>query len=289
MLLRMNRRTVLLTSAIAAGNLAACSWIDARIRASVFRPDRRIPADFRGLAPSDQVFSLPSGSGPLAGAMTLWWLPHAHGNAPGLLYLHGTFRNLYRNYPKILAIREAGFSVLAVDYRGWGDSAPILPSEQTIYEDAQVAWQELRRRLPIANKCAIFGHSMGGGVATWLATQVGSGPAGASALIIESSFTNLPDVAKAASILGYPAALLSDQQFDSASRIALVAMPLLVMHGSSDSTVPFELGERLFAAAVAPKEFVAFAQGSHSELHSENAPLYQQTLRRWAASLASSN
>ena len=52
-------------------------------------------------------------------------------------------------------------------------------------------------------------------------------------------------------------------------------MPLLVMHGSNDQTVPFVL--------VQPKEFVVFAQGSHSELHSENAPLYQQTLRRWAS------
>ena len=65
-------------------------------------------------------------------ALALWWLPHADPAAPTLLYLHGTFRNLYRNHPKMEALRAAGFSVLAVDYRGWGDSTAIVPSEKTI-------------------------------------------------------------------------------------------------------------------------------------------------------------
>ena len=65
-----------------------------------------------------------------------------------MLYLHGTLRNLYGNLPKIEALREAGFAILAVDYRGWGDSTRIVPSEDTISADALVAWDELARRQP---------------------------------------------------------------------------------------------------------------------------------------------
>ena len=59
-----------------------------------------------------------------------------------LLYLHGTFRHLGQNLPKIDALREAGFAVLAVDYRGWGESAAIVPTEDSIHADAAVAWEE---------------------------------------------------------------------------------------------------------------------------------------------------
>lgn len=262
-----------------------CAWLDAKMRNWVYRPERRIPDAFRGLASGDEAFDLESGSGDERGTIRLWWLPNADPRAPGLLYLHGTFRNLYRNQPKIEAIRAAGFSVLAVDYRGWGDSAPILPSERTICEDAQSAWQELLRRMPAPNRRVVFGHSMGGGVASWLAPKVGHGADGASLLVIESSFTTLADVGRSVSYLGYPLAWFSSQHFDSQSRIAGIGMPLLMMHGRQDRTVPFALGERLFAAATQPKEFVAFEHGTHSELHTEDPDLYQRSLRKWSDKL----
>jgi pimeloyl-ACP methyl ester carboxylesterase len=89
-----------------------------------------------------------------------------------LLYLHGTFRNLFGNLSKINALRDAGFAVLAVDYRGWGESAPIMPSEASIHADAGRAWAELLKRQPDARHRVIFGHSMGGAVAVRLASTL---------------------------------------------------------------------------------------------------------------------
>ncbi|MGS0758984.1 alpha/beta hydrolase, partial [Roseateles sp. GG27B] len=77
----------------------------------------------------------------------------------------GTLRSLYYNLPKIEALRDAGFAVLAVDYRGWGDSTAIIPSEATIAADVKTAWAELKRRQPVASQRVIFGHSMGGAAA----------------------------------------------------------------------------------------------------------------------------
>ena len=267
---------------------AGCAWIDIRQRSAVYRPDRRIPAEFKGLAPGDQVYSVDSVDSNAPGGepqrLDLWWLPNPDPMAPSLLYLHGTFRNLYYNYPKMQALRAAGFAVLGVEYRGWGDSADILPSESTIYADADMAWRDLVGRAPDPRRRAIFGHSMGGGVAVDLAARL-HGPRQFGALIVESTFTSLADLARSSSLLGTPLSWFATQHFDSIAKIGEVHAPLLVLHGTDDKTVPFELGRRLFDAAAPPKELVAFPGGSHSELHSEDAALYRSTLARWAASM----
>jgi len=211
-------------------------------------------------------------------------MPHADAQAPALLYLHGTFRNLYRNIGKIDALRAAGYSVLAVDYRGWGESSPIIPSEQTIYADAAVAWVELARRQPDPRKRVIYGHSVGGGVAIELAShkhhRIDYG-----GLIVESTFTRLPDVAAADGILGTLLSGFSTQQFDSIDKISKVDAPVLIIHGSNDRTVPVALGRALRDAAPANTRWVEITGGTHSHLYSDAPDLYQQTLRSFAAQL----
>ncbi len=271
--------------AVAAG----CGWIDTRQRAAVYRPDRRVPASFRGLSPNDESFALPNGSGADRGPTVMWWLPNADNKAPTLLYLHGTFRNLYHNHPKMEALRSAGFSVLAVEYRGWGDSASILPSETTVYQDTELAWAELCRRESNPAKRAIFGHSMGSGAATYLAERLSGDPAPQfGLLILESAFTRLVDVARAVSAWGYPLAWFATQEFDSVARIPKIKAPVVFMHGVMDRTIPVDLGRRLYEAAKSKKEFVEFPEGTHSELHTEDEARYQRTMRGWSQKLRSS-
>ncbi len=271
---------------LSACALSGCGWIDTRQRAAVYRPDRRVPPTFRGLSAGDESFSVLSGSGVERGVLVMWWLPNADPNAPAILYLHGTFRNLYHNHPKMEALRTAGFSVLAVEYRGWGDSAAILPSEASIYEDTDLAWNELCRRQPRASRRVIFGHSMGTGAATYLADRLNQQASAQAALLVaESSFTRLIDVARSASAWGYPLAWFATQEFDSMTRIARVKIPVLFLHGALDRTVPIELGRRLFDAVQSPKEFVEFPEGTHSELHTEDSARYQRALRSWSQKL----
>jgi uncharacterized protein len=260
--------------------LVGCAWFDAKQRALVFRPTPGQPGNFAGLRAGDQAFTVDV-PGVAAGSteqLHMWWLPNADTQAPTLLYLHGTFRNLYRNLPKIEALREAGFAVLAVDYRGWGDSTPIIPSEATIYADANVAWAELARRQADPRKRVIYGHSMGSGVAVELASRRQAGT-DYGALILESSFPRLPDVAKAVGVIGTIASWFATQEFDSAAKIKAVDAPILMLHGSADKTVPVELGRRLFDAAPKGARWVEFEGGTHSRLHSDVPVLYQQALR----------
>jgi len=60
-------------------------------------------------------------------------------------------------------------------------------------------------------------------------------------------------------------------QFRSDARIAKVAAPVLVMHGGRDAVMPIAHGERLYALITAPKKFVRFAEGGHSDLDSYGA------------------
>ncbi|HEY0818225.1 MAG TPA: alpha/beta fold hydrolase [Rhizobacter sp.] len=260
---------------------AGCAWWDAKERELVYRPAPGRPADFKGLKPGDEMYTLQV-RGETPGkpeTLAFWWMPASDPQAPTLLYLHGTFRSLYRNHPKMEALRDAGVSVLAVDYRGWGDSEPIIPSEESILADADVAWVELMKRQPDPKKRVIFGHSMGGGVAIDLAmrkrwrTDYG-------ALIVESTFTSLPDVAAAVGAYGVVASWITRQRFFSDQKIGRVDAPILMMHGDRDKTVPVELGRKLRdAARPGSVRWVEISGGSHSYLHREAPGIYREAVK----------
>jgi hypothetical protein len=229
---------------------------------------------------SHYLVSLPNNNG--AERLAFWWLPNAQPNAPTLLYLHGTFRNLYGNQRKIESLRSAGYSVLAVDYRGWGESSPRIPSEQSILQDANIAWQELTKHQPDPARRVIYGHSMGSGVAVDLASRLNS-PGDYGGLVLESAFTSFDEVARAAGWLARVLAWFTQERFDSAKKIGRIQAPLLMLHGKLDGTIPMVLGERLYAAANAPKRWVMIEGAAHSDLDLVAPDLYQRSLRDFAA------
>jgi uncharacterized protein len=290
--------------------LGGCAWLNVKQRQLVYRPTpvvgNALPAAFKGLRTGDETFFIdvppqqhaltyiPEGRQTTALDMQakatpqrieLWWLPHPDPQAPTLLYLHGTFRNLFQNSRKIEALRDAGFAVLAVDYRGWGRSTPLIPSQKTILQDAELAWAELVRREPRAAQRVIFGHSLGSAVAVELASHRKAGQ-DYGALILESAFTNFSETANEfgalAGLVAKIALAFSDERFDSREKISRVDAPLLMLHGSADKTIPFVLGERLFATANTPKQWALFEGGTHSGLDIEQPEKYRQTVQRFA-------
>jgi len=277
---RAARRLAMTLLACVALAIGGCAWLDVQQRRLALRPTPAAGASFSGLRPGDVVVDreAPVSSTGAPEIVQLWWLPHDDPRAPALLYLHGSFRNLFQNLPKIDALRQAGFAIVAVDYRGWGRSTPIVPTEQTIHADARLAWKELQRRQPDPRLRVIYGHSLGGAVAVELASALAYG-ADYAALILESTFTSLPEVSAAAGFWGRIGADLTTLSFDARSKIGLVDAPILMLHGERDRTVPAEIGRQLRDAAPAGSRWVEIPGGSHSRLHSYAADTYQQIMR----------
>ena len=186
-----------------------------------------------------------------------WWIPA--GDARGtLLFFHGNAGNISGRLESVKQFHQLGLNVLIIDYRGYGQSTGS-PSEEGLYRDAEAAWQYLvNERGTDPARVVIFGRSLGGGPATWLATQHDAG-----ALVLESAFTSVPDMA-AHHYPWLPARQLTTTQFSNRERIGQINLPLLVIHSRGDDVIPFAHGRTLFGAAREPKQFLEI-DGNHND------------------------
>jgi len=254
------RRGLTAVAALAAlGYLAPATYLLVNERHIVFRPDavggRTVVPLPDSLHLASSRLSLTSGDGArIAGIV----IPAADTAAQWLLYLHGNAGNVTSSVlPQFYARWHAlELNILAIDYRGYGESESRLTSEDGTYADARAAYEWLRtvRGVP-GSRIILYGHSLGSGVATELALH-----ADAAGLILEGAFTSMPDIG-ATIYPWFPVRLLATQRFANIDKIGKVAMPKLILHASDDRIVPYAQGQRLFAAASAPKEWVELRGG----------------------------
>ena len=202
-----------------------------------------------------------------------WWLQGDTPHAPAILYLHGARWNLTGSVSRIERWRQFGFSVLAVDYRGFGESSDVAPTEALAYEDAEAAWEKLAHLAP-GRPRYIVGHSLGGAIATELARRHPD----ASGLVLEATFTSVQDMVDQSAWGFLPVGLILTQHFDTLAKIADVKVPILITHGTRDTIVPFQMGERLYEAATAPKRFIRVEGGGHHNLSGAAFDQYRAAL-----------
>ena len=275
------KRWSLLAAVIAfvAALAAGCSTLDERQREWIFQPSDRSWGDTVSLTQGmqdvwiDFTSSLTGQPARLHGL----WLGDAPESAdtPVLLYLHGARYNVAGSAPRIRRMHELGFSVLAIDYRGFGQSTTGLPSEATAHEDALAAWKWLAARHPQQPRY-IFGHSLGGAIGIDLAARVKD----ASGTIVESTFSSMSDVVGSFKWGWLPFRPFLTQHFDSLARVKDIHAPLLVVHGTLDSLIRPELGRKLYDAATVPKMFVLVEGGSHHSTNSVGEAQYRDALRQ---------
>jgi fermentation-respiration switch protein FrsA (DUF1100 family) len=187
----------------------------------------------------------------------VWHVPARPGH-PVVLYFHGNGDFLAGFFGRFRQIIADGTGVVALSYRGYAGSSG-QPSEWGLSQDAAAAYAFTTARYS-AEKIVAWGFSLGTGVAVTLAAEQPVGK-----LILEAPYTSLADVAASLFPI-FPLRLVMKDQFRSDERIARVAAPLLIMHGERDATIPIIFGERLFALAHEPKQFVRFPEGDHNNL-----------------------
>lgn len=270
----MKRIPLLASLALAVAVSVGCATLDAKQREWIFQPSDRS----WGGAPStegmqDVWIEFTSDASGKAERLHGLWLPHTKASAPVMLYLHGARWNVAGSSGRIRRMQELGFSVLAIDYRGFGRSSAGLPSEATAAEDARAAWNWLAEQHPDKPRY-IFGHSLGGAIAIDLARQVPD----EKGTIVEGTFTSIPDVVSTFKWGWLPVSPLITQRFESIRKVADIGSPLLVVHGSDDSLIRPTLGRQLYEAAREPKQFVLVEGGSHHNTNSVGQRQYREAV-----------
>ncbi|RJX35530.1 MAG: alpha/beta hydrolase [Desulfarculus sp.] len=248
--------------------MSACSSI---VESQIFFPEKDLYATptALGLAYEDVWLTAADGT-----RLHGWHLP-----APGarhlLLFCHGNAGNISHRLDNLARLQQAGLASFIFDYRGYGRSQGS-PSEAGMYQDAEAAFDWAQQKAAgQGGRVVVFGRSLGGVAAVYLATV--RSPAG---LILESTFTNLGDMARSFLPLPGLGGWLG-KRFNSLGRAPQVRAPVLVLHGDADEIVPLALGQALFAALPPPKQFVLLQGAGHNDTYLRGGAAYFQRLKEF--------
>ena len=259
-LTRWKRRVAAGVVAVLVSYALMCVYMWATQMKHVFVPEAVLQTTPDRLGMRFEKVHIPVGNGVDKGELFAWWIPAEQPNAPTLLYLHGNYRNIGNNLEHTLRLHNFGYNVLLVDYRGFGESTGGKPSEIKVYADADAAWQYLLKQRGIKpQQSFIYGHSLGGAIAIDLAIHHPE----AAGLITESTFTSMQAMGE----LEYgflPVGLLLNQRFESLKKITQLKIPVLLIHGTWDKTVPVKMAHELYEAAPQPKKLVLIEGGEHN-------------------------
>lgn len=293
------RRLLALSLALGLVYSLAIAFIATRQQHLIYRPRTKLSMspghpDFR-LTYEDVGIAVGDSGDRLQG----WWLPATSetfiilpeepaqvlSSPKVMLYFVGVGRNIgdYNYLARVSAFRQLGFSVLVLDYRGYGRSQGTFPSEAQLYDDARAAWQYLRqeRQIP-AEQIVIYGESLGGAIALELAIRQ---PA-AAGLIMQSSFTSMADTIQQKTLSQLlPIDAMLTERFESLENITALQMPVLFLHGEADSVVPPAMSRRLYAAAPSPKQLFLIPEADHVSIYQPGEASYLRVISTFAATL----
>ncbi len=215
----------------------------------------------REVAVTPQAYGLPFEAVTIATGdgekLAAWWVPAAGARGTVLIF-HGNAGNISHRLDYLAMFHRMSYATLIVDYRGYGQSTGS-PSEEGTYRDAEAAWRWLTVERGVkAGDIVLFGESLGGAVAAWLAARVTP-----RALILASTFTSVPDLG--AQVYPFlPVRLISRFSYDTRAALQALKAPVLIAHSREDDIVPYAHGQALFVAASEPKQFLEM-RGGHND------------------------
>jgi len=196
-----------------------------------------------------------------------WFVPAKDNDQIGkgvILFCHGNGGNIGNRVSYLPIFKDLGLATFLFDYRGYGKSEG-KPSEEGTYSDVEAAWQYLTQEKQIPpQKIIIYGESLGGAIASYLAQKISQQDSKNSAggLILASTFTSISD--RAAELYPFmPIRFLSRFSYNSIDRLPIIKIPILVIHSIDDEIIPFHHGDRNFQVANQPKKLVTL-RGDHN-------------------------
>jgi len=251
--------------------LVLVRWIEPRMAFFPAPGESETPGDF-GL--SFESLTIDTADGERLRA----WVMRAPDPRANVVYFHGNGANL-SNWSSILSgIVQRGYSVLAFDYRGYGLSTG-RPTERGLYRDIDAIVKQAWIQEPASAPTIYWGRSLGATMAAYASTA--RPPDG---LILESGFVNARAAVRSSAVL-FALSFFSSYRFPTADFVNRAGRPVLVMHGTHDSVIPFALGRELFDTLTVPKQFVTIEGSDHNDAVPRDADTYWAAVDRFAAGL----
>jgi len=205
-----------------------------------------------------------------------WFIKGTSGRV--ILFCHGNFGNISLRMDIIEDLFLLGYSVFIFDYRGYGRSNGI-PSEEGLYYDVLGAYNYLRERGYKNADIVVFGRSLGGVVAIFIASLIGD----FRGLIVDSSFSSSQDLGYDLFGFRLPRFVISNR-LESIKRIKDIKIPKLIIHSENDNLIPFHHGKRLFEMASDPKTFLKI-RGFHNSCIRDSKDIYMKGIQDFLESL----
>lgn len=196
-----------------------------------------------------------------------WYYPHPNARGAAIIS-HGNAGNISYRTPLISVLLKQNLSVLAYDYQGYGQSEG-QPSIDNVCADGLAAYDYLTKQRGIApEKVIVYGESLGGAISAHISTQRKVG-----AIILQSAFSSLPSIARRKMLLMklYPLFLYPKNKLDSAEMLSGKHPPLLIVHGDSDTIIPFAEAQRLYKLASEPKQLVDIKGANHNDVYPDHS------------------
>ncbi len=250
---RAGRLVVLTLRAFAIVYVAAVALLFVYQRKLIYFPDIRhvAPAEVGLAGMSEVTLTTPDGE-----RLVAWWSEPRNGKAV-ILDFQGQGGAPSHRAHRIQPFIGDGYGILTLAYRGYGGSTG-QPTEAALIADGKLAFDWLRSRGVEAGRIVVFGESLGTGVAVQVAAD-----RPAAGVILDSPYSSLADVAQGR-FPWIPVRWLMLDKFDSTAHIGKVRAPVLIYHGDRDTIVPYELGQRLYAAATSHKVMLTIPGGFHT-------------------------
>jgi hypothetical protein len=228
-------------------------------RSMIYFPSRSVP-DLAAYGATDHmqvVSTVTSDKLKLYG----WFAPPKKQYMPVIVFFHGNAAEHGMRYFIIRPYLEMGYGVLLSGYRGYGGN-PGKPGENGFYTDARSWMDSLLQNSNIKpEQIVIYGESVGTGVAVQMALEY----EGLRALILQSPYTSLTDVARKRYFF-VPVDLLMLDRFNSIDKIGHVEIPLLVLYGEADNIIPPKQSRLIYEKAGGPKQIHGFEGYGHNDM-----------------------
>ena len=228
----------------------------------MYFPDQSRPNPAQSIAPEMKVVSYKTFDGI---DISSWYYPPRDNTFPVVVHFHGNAGNIGDRVNRARMLIDNGYGVLLAEYRGYGGNDGT-PDEPGLMFDGKAALDFLAGEGVSSERIVIYGESLGSGVAVPLGMDLAFDGRQVRAMVLEAPFSSAVDVGRVHYRI-FPVGLLLKDRFELTSRISAIRAPLLIIHGENDAVVPMKLGQKLFAAALEPKESAWIVGAGHNNLY----------------------